>query len=115
MQVTTWTQVQNRLSGNRFARDVSILAVSNIFNQLLLAIMTLILARLYTPNELGVWAVFINVALMFAPILNLRYELAILLPKEKSEAANIFILGSLITLLISGIVLVAALLWGYTL
>lgn len=60
-----------------------------------------ILTRIYTPEDFGLFALFIAIASIFGSIANGRYELAIMLPKKDEDAINIFALGFLITLVLS--------------
>jgi O-antigen/teichoic acid export membrane protein len=60
-----------------------------------------ILTRIYTPEDFGVFALFIAITSIFGTIANGRYELAIVLPKKDEDAINIFALGFIITTLIS--------------
>ncbi|MEA1954754.1 MAG: translocase, partial [Campylobacterota bacterium] len=65
-----------------------------------------ILTRIYTPEDFGVFALFIAITAIFGGIANARYELAIMLPKKDEDAINIFALGFVITSLISLVLLV---------
>jgi O-antigen/teichoic acid export membrane protein len=65
-----------------------------------------ILTRIYTPEDFGVFALFIAIAAIFGTIASGRYELAIMLPKKDGDAINIFSLGFIIVSFISLILLV---------
>jgi len=56
-----------------------------------------ILTRIYTPEDFGVFALFLAIASIFGSIANGRYDLAIMLPKKDEDAINIFALGFIIT------------------
>ncbi|WP_460174018.1 lipopolysaccharide biosynthesis protein [Venenivibrio stagnispumantis] len=60
-----------------------------------------ILTRLYTPEDFGVFALFMAIVSIFGTIANGRYELAIMLPKKDEDAINIFALGFIINVVIS--------------
>lgn len=60
-----------------------------------------ILTRLYSPQDFGVFALFLAVVGFFSVVSSARYEQAILLPKEDEDAINIFALGLLINIFIS--------------
>lgn len=60
-----------------------------------------ILTRIYTPEDFGVLALFISISLIFGSIINARYELAIMLPKNDDDAMNILALGFLICISLS--------------
>lgn len=71
-----------------------------------------ILTRIYTPEDFGLFSVFIALASIFGSIANGRYELAIMLPKKDEDAINIFALGFIITTFISLFLLVLVILFN---
>jgi O-antigen/teichoic acid export membrane protein len=71
-----------------------------------------ILTRIYTPEDFGVFALFLAIVTIFGSIANGRYELAIMLPKKDEEAINIFALGLIITCFISLILLILVILFN---
>lgn len=48
-----------------------------------------ILARLYTPDEFGVFSLLTSIALVIASVSALRFELAILLPERDADALSV--------------------------
>lgn len=71
-----------------------------------------ILTRIYTPEDFGVFALFIAISSIFGSIANGRYELAIMLPKKDEDAINLFALGFIITFIISLVLLVLVILFN---
>lgn len=71
-----------------------------------------ILTRIYTPEDFGVFALFLAITTIFGSIANGRYELAIMLPKKDEDAINIFALGFIITCFISLILLFLVILFN---
>ncbi len=57
-----------------------------------------ILTRIYTPEDFGVFALYIGIVNFIAVVATARYEMAIVLPKSEKEAINILALSILITL-----------------
>jgi len=57
-----------------------------------------ILTRIYTPEEFGVFAIFIAISNILASLVNGKYELAIGLPEKDEDAINIAALGMLIAI-----------------
>jgi len=55
-----------------------------------------ILTRLYTPEDFGVFALFMAITSIFGSIANARYELAIMLPRKDEDAINILAVGFII-------------------
>lgn len=52
-----------------------------------------ILAKLYTPENFGVFALFMAISSLVTTVITGRYELAIAIPHEDKEAANIAVLA----------------------
>ena len=65
-----------------------------------------ILTRLYTPDDLGIFALYMSIPSLISIIATGRYELAIMLPQKDEEAINIVALSILIALSISMVTLV---------
>jgi O-antigen/teichoic acid export membrane protein len=65
-----------------------------------------ILTRIYTPEDFGVFALYVAIVSIFGSIANGRYELAIMLPRKDEDAINIFALGFIITVVISLMLLI---------
>ena len=57
-----------------------------------------ILTRIYTPQDFGVFALYIGMVSFIAVVATARYEMAIVLPKSEKEAINILALSIVITL-----------------
>ena len=72
-----------------------------------------IIARLYTPDELGILALFLGIEGLLSVIANGKYESAIVLSKSKSMAANTFNLCFLINAVFSLLILIVLLLGSH--
>ncbi|MBM4283686.1 MAG: lipopolysaccharide biosynthesis protein [Deltaproteobacteria bacterium] len=70
-----------------------------------------VLTRLFTPADFGVFALFVSVTSLLGTVAAGRYELAVLLPGEDGQAANVAALGALISVAVSLICLVGVV-WG---
>lgn len=84
------------LPKNSFSRSVSILVGGTVGSQAIVVLASPILTRLYTPEDFGLLAVYSSILSLFTIIASLRYELAIPLPDQDSEAIHIVILSLLI-------------------
>jgi O-antigen/teichoic acid export membrane protein len=63
--------------------------------------MSPILTRLYTPDDFGVFALFLAIISILGSVASGRYEFAIMLPERDEDAINIVALGLIITLLLT--------------
>ncbi|MEA3314866.1 MAG: oligosaccharide flippase family protein, partial [Campylobacterota bacterium] len=97
---------------SEFSRNVLTLMTGTTIAQAIPIAISPILTRIYTPEDFGVFALFIAITAIFGSIANGRYELAIMLPKKDEDAINIFALGFIITSIISLALLVLVVLFN---
>ncbi len=103
----------NRLKPkSEFSRSVLTLMTGTTVAQAIPIGISPILTRIYTPEDFGLFTLFIAITSIFGSIANGRYELAIMLPKKEEDAINIFALGFIITFFISLILLVLIILFN---
>lgn len=88
-----------------FARNVITLMTGTSIAQAIPIAISPILTRLYTPEEFGVFALYMAVASIVAVLVTGRYELAIMLPKKDSDAINIVVLSMGLSCIISSLLL----------
>ncbi len=84
-----------------FFFDVLKLVSGTTIAQVLGVLVSPILTRLFAPDAFGVLALFTSITLIFTVIACLRYELAIMLPQEDEEAANLLALSVLLAVGVS--------------
>jgi O-antigen/teichoic acid export membrane protein len=84
-----------------FTRNFLTLFTGSTIAQAIVILFTPILSRIYDPADFGVWNLFLSFATTFGVAATLRYELAIVLPKEESDAKAIFVLSIIISIIFS--------------
>ncbi|MDZ7724806.1 MAG: oligosaccharide flippase family protein [candidate division KSB1 bacterium] len=84
-----------------FTRNVVKLFSGTAFAHVATFIATPILTRLFTKENLGDWQIFISTITTFGVIASLKYEMAIVLPKEDREGNDLALLSLLALLLFS--------------
>lgn len=87
------------LAGSGLGRVVGILAIP-------------LLTRLYTPEDFGVLAVFVGLVTILAPLVTLRYVLALPLPRHDALALNLLALSGMLLLGLTALVALALAIWG---
>lgn len=92
---------------SEFNRNVLTLLTGTTIAQAIPIAISPILARIYTPSDFGLFALYMSIAGILSVIATGRYELAIMLPKKEEDAANIVILSVLIAISLSIIILIA--------
>ena len=88
-----------------FTKNVLILMTGTSIAQAIPIAISPILTRLYTPDDFGIFSLFIGIASIFGSIANGRYELAIMLPQKDEDAINILALGFIINVVLSLVLL----------
>jgi O-antigen/teichoic acid export membrane protein len=94
---------------SEFSRNVLTLMTGTTIAQAIPIAISPILTRIYSPEDFGLFALFIAITTILGGIASARYELAIMLPKKDDDAINVFALGFIITSTISLILLVLVL------
>lgn len=89
------------LPKSEFSRNVLTLMTGTTVAQAIPISISPILTRIYTPEDFGVFALFLSISIIFGSIANGRYELAIMLPETDEDAINIAALGVIISLSLS--------------
>ncbi len=86
---------------NNFIKATSILVGGSVIGQLVTILASPIISRLYSKAEVGHLGTFATVLTCIAPIICLRFEAAISLPKEEESSARLVLLSLLSTLVVS--------------
>jgi len=79
-----------RRGSGGFVASVATLSGGALASQLVGVMVSPLVTRLFAPEAFGVAAVFASVVGVLAPIACLKYEQAIVLPREEERAANLF-------------------------
>jgi len=85
----------------RFIKKITLVGSGSALAQLVTALGTPVLTRLYAPEAYAEWAIFSSITAVFAGVATMRYELAMVLPREKDVVAAIAVGGTCIAFLIS--------------
>lgn len=99
------------LSKSEFTKNTFILVIGAIVAQSIPLLLHPFLRRIYSPEDFGAMAVYLNIFGMLTIVSALRYEATIVLPKNNNEAANILSLTFIINIIFSSILLLIILLF----
>lgn len=94
-------QVVKKLLRSDFIKNVSTLLSGTAIAQAVPVLISPILSRLYTPDDFGVFALYMSIASVIGVLATGRYELAIMLPEKQKSAFNILALCLLLSLVTS--------------
>lgn len=89
-------------SGSKsFSRNVLILMTGTIIAQAIPLAVSPLLARLFSPEQFGLFALYFSISQIFAVFVTGRYESAIILPDEEDDAVNLLALSISITIAVT--------------
>ncbi len=86
---------------SEFSRNVLTLMTGTTIAQAIPIAISPVLTRIYTPEDFGMFALYMSVASIISVIATGRYEMAIMLPKEDEDAVNIVALSIIISFFVS--------------
>lgn len=99
-------------AGGAFAGDVLKLAGGTTVAQAITLLTAPILSRLFAPAAFGTLNVFTSMVGIVSVIVCLRYEQAIMLPKDDEEAVNVLAVSAAMAFIVSGIAAAVVLVAG---
>ena len=80
-----------------FSKNVLTLMTGTTIAQAIPIAISPILTRIYTPEDFGIFALYLAIVGFISIVITARYEMAIVLPKSDEEAINVLALALLIT------------------
>jgi O-antigen/teichoic acid export membrane protein len=97
---------------NEFFKNVATLISGTTIAQAFSVIIYIFLSRIYTEEDFGVFGLYMNILNITIMFSTAKYELAILLPKSDRESVNLLGLSGLISMGVSLLLLVPAILFN---
>jgi O-antigen/teichoic acid export membrane protein len=91
---------------SRSARNIITLMTGTGLAQAIPIAVSPILTRLYTPEDFGIFALYVSLVSILTIFVTGRYELAISLPKDERDAFHIVALSIALTVILSSILLI---------
>ncbi len=89
------------LARNKFLRNVfTLLSATSIAQAISLAIYP-VLTRIYTPEEHGLFALYMSIIAITAIISTGKYEMAVMIPKKEKDGEGLTVLGIVLSLVFS--------------
>jgi len=90
-----------KIKANNYIVHIITLMSGTLIAQVITLAVIPVLTRLYTPVEFGLYSLFLSIIVIVGSISSLKYDQAIMLPKEDKDAQALVFLSFLITLGIS--------------
>ncbi|NLB53466.1 MAG: oligosaccharide flippase family protein [Syntrophomonadaceae bacterium] len=95
------TKLHSLLPRGLFARNVLTLVSGTSLAQIITILASPIITRQYTPEDVGVFALYLAILQFITIVVNWRYEVSIVLPAADREAVNLLVLSLFIGLFMS--------------
>ena len=92
---------RGKFEGFVFYKNILILLRGSALAQFIPLLISPLVARLYSPQEFGVLALFTSISTIFGSVINGRYEQALVLVESEKEAKHVTILSILISFIAS--------------
>lgn len=99
----------NRLARNKMLRSIGVLVGGTMIAHVITAISLPVLTRLYTPADFSVLAMFASTLAIISVASCLRFDVAIAIPAQDGEAANLLVLAIACAAIVSMLVAAAGL------
>lgn len=84
-----------------YVKQITTLMSGTLIAQIIMLGSMPLLTRLYDPSEFGIYALFISVITIFGNVSSLKYDQAIMLPKNDKDATALLFLSFIITFFFS--------------
>jgi len=86
-----------KFTGSEFLKNVATLLTATGLAQAISLAIYPVLTRIYTPEEHGLFALYLSIITLTAIISTGKYELAIMIPKREKDGAGLTLLGILLS------------------
>ncbi len=93
--------VRKNILSSEFFKQVMTLMSGAAIGQAIMLLTAPVITHLYTPEEMGFYAIYMAVVSGISVIAAFRYEMAIILPKDEMKAIKLVTLGVIIALFVS--------------
>jgi len=82
-----------------FGRNVFALLTGTTISQLIPVIVSPLLTRIYSPEDFGIFAIYISLVTLLSVIAMGKYDLSIILPSKNTQAMNLLVLSFVLVIL----------------
>jgi lipopolysaccharide exporter len=99
----------SKLRKSSFVQNIMVVMSGSALAQIIGVALTPLISRFFSPSDFGIFGSFIAVSGVIAAGVTLQYSQAVMLPKEKGDALNLFLVSCIVTALVSFFCLVVCL------
>ena len=98
-------RVKNKILDSEFKKNIVKLTTGLSIAQLIPIFITPILTQFFSPEQFGVYGLFVSIYTILGVISSGKYDMAIMLPKNKKDSINILVICLVFSLVFSLLVL----------
>lgn len=106
-----WQILSDHFPQGKFLQNLSVVMTGTVIAQLFGLVMMPVVSRLFTPADFGIFGTFYSIVGVWGAAISLSYSQAVVLPKHKEEALNLFLVACLSVALITALTTVAVVLF----
>lgn len=96
---------------SEFSKNVLTLMTGTTIAQAIPIAISPVLTRIYTPEEFGVFALYLSIIMLFSSVVAGKYELSILIPKHEKDAKSLVLLSISISFIVSLVLFIITLIF----
>lgn len=101
----------NKSSNSEFFNNTVVLIMGTVAAQAIPLLIHPLLRRIYSPEDFGAFAIYFNIISILIIVASLRYEAAIVLPKNDIESINVLALSIILGFIFCLILLITLLIF----
>lgn len=104
--------IKKLLPKGTFYRDILTLMTGTSIAQAVPILLSPVLTRIYSPDDFGLFALYMAIVAVLSIVATGRFELAIMLPKTDNDAVNVVFLIGAISIIFSGFLFATVLIFN---
>ncbi|MDD4215196.1 MAG: lipopolysaccharide biosynthesis protein, partial [Bacteroidales bacterium] len=105
-------KIKTFLTRSDYIRDVLTLMTGTVIAQLIPLFFSPVISRIFVPDDFASFATYMSIISIFGSIATLRYEYAIILPRDENNSLAIVALSVIIAFLISCLLFLSMIFFG---
>lgn len=102
-------KIKNTTILTEYNKNIFSVAVGTILAQIIPVLISPVLTRIYTPEDFGIFAIYMSIVTISVTVASFRYDLAIFIPKNLDDSKRIVILSIFLSSIFSFVLFVVLL------
>src|SRR6056297_3261448 len=88
-EIKYMTNIPGKIRKSEFLKNVFTLVSANTVAQIVAVLIYIIISRVYTPAELGLFALYMSIISITSIVCTGKYELAVMIPEDEAKGAGL--------------------------